>query len=69
MPLRKRKPTSAGRRFQSVSDFSEITRSRPERSLIVPKPRTGGRNSYGRKTAPRMGVKRPDGTRRHSRPR
>jgi large subunit ribosomal protein L2 len=55
MPLRKRKPTSAGRRFQSVSDFNEITRSRPERSLVVPKPSTGGRNSYGRKTARHRG--------------
>jgi large subunit ribosomal protein L2 len=51
MPLRKRKPTSAGRRFQSVSDFKEITKDHPEKSLLVPKPRTGGRNSYGRKTA------------------
>ena len=55
MPLRKRKPTSAGRRFQSVGDFSEITKDRPERSLVVPKPRTGGRNSYGRKTARHKG--------------
>ena len=55
MPLRKRKPTSAGRRFQTVSDFSEITRSKPERSLVVPKPGTGGRNSYGRKTARHRG--------------
>jgi large subunit ribosomal protein L2 len=55
MPLRKRKPTSAGRRFQSVGDFSEITKDRPERSLIVPKPSTGGRNSYGRKTARHRG--------------
>ncbi len=55
MPLRKRKPTSAGRRFQSSSDFSEITRTRPEKSLLVPKPRTGGRNSYGRKTARHRG--------------
>jgi large subunit ribosomal protein L2 len=55
MPLRKRKPTSAGRRFQSVSDFSEVTRDRPERSLVVPKPSTGGRNSYGRKTARHRG--------------
>ncbi|MDE3087369.1 MAG: 50S ribosomal protein L2, partial [Acidobacteriota bacterium] len=55
MPLRKRKPTSAGRRFQTVSDFSEITRSRPERSLVVPKPKSGGRNSYGRKTARHRG--------------
>jgi large subunit ribosomal protein L2 len=55
MPLRKRKPTSPGRRFQSVSDFSEITKSRPERTLVAPKPRTGGRNSYGRKTARHQG--------------
>jgi large subunit ribosomal protein L2 len=55
MPLRKRKPTSAGRRFQSVSDFAEITKSKPERSLVVPKPQTGGRNSYGRKTARHKG--------------
>ena len=55
MALRKRKPTSAGRRFQSVSDFSEITKDRPERSLVVPRPKTGGRNSYGRKTARHKG--------------
>jgi large subunit ribosomal protein L2 len=55
MPLRKRKPTSPGRRFQTVSDFSEITKTRPERSLVVPKPNTGGRNSYGRKTARHQG--------------
>jgi large subunit ribosomal protein L2 len=55
MPLRKRKPTSAGRRFQSVSDFSEVTKDRPERSLVVPKPSTGGRNAYGRKTARHRG--------------
>src|SRR5438128_1027504 len=55
MPLRKRKPTSAGRRFQSVSDFVEITRPKPEKSLVAPKPKTGGRNSYGRKTARHRG--------------
>jgi large subunit ribosomal protein L2 len=55
MPLRKRKPTSPGRRFQTVSDFSEITRARPERSLVAPKPSTGGRNAYGRKTARHRG--------------
>ena len=38
MALRKRKPTSAGRRFQTVSDFSEITKDRPEKSLLAPKP-------------------------------
>jgi large subunit ribosomal protein L2 len=55
MPLRKRKPTSAGRRFQSVSDFSEITKTTPEKSLLAPKPSTGGRNSYGRKTSRHRG--------------
>jgi len=53
--LRKRKPTSAGRRFQSVSDFGEITKRRPERSLVEPLPKTGGRNNYGRKTARHRG--------------
>ena len=48
MALRKRKPTSAGRRFQTVSDFADITKSTPEKSLLSPKPCTGGRNSYGR---------------------
>jgi large subunit ribosomal protein L2 len=55
MAIRKRKPTSAGRRFQSTSDFSEVTTDRPERSLLAPRPRTGGRNSYGRKTARHRG--------------
>jgi large subunit ribosomal protein L2 len=55
MPLRKRKPTSPGRRFQTVYDFAEITKDRPERSLIEAKPSTGGRNSYGRKTARHRG--------------
>ncbi len=55
MALRKRKPTGAGRRFQTVSDFSDITTDRPEKSLLGPKPRTGGRNSYGRKTARHRG--------------
>ena len=55
MAIRKRKPTSPGRRFQTVSDFGEITRDRPERSLTKPKPATGGRNSYGRMTARHRG--------------
>ncbi len=55
MALRKRKPTSAGRRFQSVSDFTDVTKDRPERSLVVPLPKTGGRNNYGRKTARHRG--------------
>jgi len=55
MPVRKRKPTSPGRRFQTVSDFAEVTRERPERSLVKPKPRTGGRNMYGRMTSRHRG--------------
>ncbi len=55
MALRKRKPTSPGRRFQSVSDFSEITKDRPEKSLLVKKSKTGGRNNLGRKTARHRG--------------
>jgi ribosomal protein S19 len=55
MPLRKRKPTSPARRFQTVSDFSEITKTRPEKTLLAPKPGSGGRNSYGRKTARHRG--------------
>src|SRR5687767_4801599 len=55
MPLRKRKPTSAGRRFQTVSDFSEITKTKPEKSLLAPQSGTGGRNNYGRKTSRHRG--------------
>ena len=55
MALRHRKPTSPGRRFQTSSDFSEITKSTPEKSLLAPKPKTGGRNSYGRKTSRHRG--------------
>jgi large subunit ribosomal protein L2 len=55
MPLRKRKPTSPGRRFQTVSDFKEITKDKPEKSLLAPKPGTGGRNNNGRKTARHKG--------------
>lgn len=55
MAIRLRKPTSAGRRFQSTGTFSEITKTTPERSLLVPAPKSGGRNVYGRKTARHRG--------------
>ena len=55
MAIRKRKPTSPGRRFQTASDFSEITRSKPERSLLVQQSGTGGRNNHGRKTSRHRG--------------
>jgi len=55
MAIRIRKPTSAGRRFQTSSDYSEITTSKPEKSLLAPAPKSGGRNAYGRKTARHRG--------------
>ena len=55
MPIRSRKPTSAGRRFQTSSDFSEITKTTPEKSLLAKKSKTGGRNVYGRKTSRHIG--------------
>ena len=55
MGIRVRKPTSPGRRFQTVSDFAEITRTKPERALLAKKTKTGGRNNHGRKTARHKG--------------
>lgn len=51
MGIKKMKPTSPGRRFMTVSDFSEITTSKPEKSLLAPLRKTGGRNNVGRVTA------------------
>ena len=51
MAVRKRKPTSPGRRFQTVSDFSDITRSEPEKSLLAPKSRTARRVQVSTSTA------------------
>ncbi|MFP3915163.1 MAG: 50S ribosomal protein L2, partial [Actinomycetota bacterium] len=55
MAVKKRKPTSAGRRFQTVSDFAEITKTEPEKSLIDKKKSTGGRNANGRTTSRHRG--------------
>ncbi len=55
MAIRSRKPTSAGRRFQTVSTFGEITKTTPEKSLVTPLHKSGGRNVYGRKTARHRG--------------
>ena len=55
MAVRKLKPTSAGRRFQTVSDFEEITRTRPEKSLTVGLTQKAGRNNLGRITSRRRG--------------
>jgi large subunit ribosomal protein L2 len=51
MPTVQYRPTSAGRRFQTGYDFSEITKSRPEKALCEPLPKSGGRNNLGRITA------------------
>jgi large subunit ribosomal protein L2 len=51
MGIRQFKPTSAGRRFFMVSDFAEITRDEPERSLLEAQSSSGGRNHYGRITS------------------
>jgi large subunit ribosomal protein L2 len=51
MALKKHNPTSPGRRFQTVSTFSEITRTEPEKSLLKPIKKSGGRNSAGRITS------------------
>ena len=49
MGIRQYKPTTAGRRQGSVSDFAEITdrKKKPEKSLLLPKPKKGGRNFHG----------------------
>jgi large subunit ribosomal protein L2 len=55
MAIRKYKPTSPGRRFQTSSDFKEITRTEPEKSLLLPLKKSGGRNCYGRMTSRHIG--------------
>ena len=55
MGIRKYKPTTPGRRGSSVSDFVELTRSTPEKSLLAPKTKTGGRNNTGRITTRHIG--------------
>ncbi|MDR1393099.1 MAG: 50S ribosomal protein L2 [Bifidobacteriaceae bacterium] len=55
MAIRKYKPTTPGRRGSSVSDFAEITRSTPEKSLVRPLTRSGGRNAGGRVTSRHRG--------------
>ena len=55
MGVRKYKPSSPGRRFQTVSDFAEITTTTPEKSLLEPLPKKAGRNNYGRITTRHQG--------------
>ena len=55
MAVKKYKPTSPGRRFRTVSDFTEITKSQPEKSLLAKSSGSGGRNVYGRITSRHRG--------------
>lgn len=55
MAIKTYKPVTASRRFLTNSTFEEITRSKPERSLLAPKTRSSGRNSYGRVTSRHRG--------------
>jgi len=55
VPIKKYNPTSPGRREMSVATFEEITKSKPEKSLLVPKKSTGGRNNMGRITTRHRG--------------
>ena len=48
MAIRSRKPTSPGRRFQTTSDFAEITKVSPQKALLSSLSKSGGRNVYGR---------------------
>jgi len=55
MAIRKLKPNTPGTRWMSVPAFDEITKSKPERSLIEPLRKTGGRNNFGRITTRHIG--------------
>ena len=55
MGVKQFKPTSPGRRHQTVSDFAEITTNKPEKSLLEPLPKKAGRNNYGRITCRHQG--------------
>ncbi len=55
MGVKRIKPTSPGRRFQTVSDFAEITRTTPEKSLLEALPKKAGRNNNGRITTRHQG--------------
>ena len=55
MGVKQYKPTSPGRRFQTVSDFAEITTSKPEKSLLAPLHKKAGRNNKGRITVRHQG--------------
>src|SRR6056297_2298138 len=55
MAIKKFKPTTPSRRYMTVASFKEITKKEPEKSLLAPLKKTGGRNSNGRITSRRRG--------------
>ena len=55
MGIRKFKPTTDGLRWAAISDFSELTKSRPEKALLIPLKKSGGRNNRGRVTSRHRG--------------
>ena len=55
MGLKKYKPTTPGQRFKVISDFSDITKDKPEKSLLAPYKKRGGRNNQGRMTIRNVG--------------
>ena len=55
MAVKKHKPTSPGRRFQTTADFSEVSKKKPEKALLDSKKTTAGRNNYGRVTSRHRG--------------
>jgi large subunit ribosomal protein L2 len=55
MALKKYKPTTPGQRFKLISSFDDITSSTPEKSLLVPNKKSGGRNNEGKMTMRYMG--------------
>ena len=55
MGVKKPKPTSPGRRFQTISDFESVTKDTPEKSLLAKQKRSSGRNTYGRITSRHRG--------------
>ena len=59
MAIRNFKPTSPGRRALAISDFAEITRSHPEKSLLAPLKKNAGRNNQGSITSRRREVMLP----------
>ncbi|KAA3610259.1 MAG: 50S ribosomal protein L2 [Calditrichaeota bacterium] len=55
MGIKSFKPITPGQRFKTVSDFAQVTTDKPEKSLLAPIKKSGGRNSHGRVTARHLG--------------